>query len=172
MVDEDKAQMRIDGGVFAAVLSPGFRSDNNCFASGASGLFCSRDAGVTWKLALESTAPGEGLSVLTIALSPDYERDGVLFAGMHGGVLRSWDGGESWAATVLSLPMPTVSSIGISPVFPKDSIFFAGTFEDGVLRTSDGGLNFTSWNFGLLDLRICALVVSPDFEVHLRFADH
>ena len=165
MVDEDTAHMRIDGGVFAAVLSPDFRSDNTCFAAGASGLFCSRDAGDTWKLALDATEPGEELSVLALALSPDYEHDGVLFAGMHGGVLRSWDGSESWAAKVLPPPMPTVSSIGISPVFPKDSILFAGTFEDGVLRSSDGGLNFTSWNFGLLDSRILTLVVSPDFEV-------
>ncbi len=157
--------MKIDGGAFSAALSPAFQRDRTCFASGASGLFRSQDTGSTWQLAVEAKEPDERLSVLALSLSPDYENDGTLFAGMQGGVLRSWDGGGSWAATVFPPPMPTVSALAISPVFPKDSILFVGTSEDGVFRTSDRGLTFTSWNFGLLDLRIYGLLVSPAFEV-------
>ncbi len=41
---------------------------------------------------------------------------------------------------------------------------FAGTNEDGVLVTSDRGRNWISWNFGLLDLNILCLALSPDFK--------
>jgi photosystem II stability/assembly factor-like uncharacterized protein len=36
--------------------------------------------------------------------------------------------------------------------------------EDGVMRSADRGANWVSWNFGLLDLVVMSLVVSPQFS--------
>jgi photosystem II stability/assembly factor-like uncharacterized protein len=38
-----------------------------------------------------------------------------------------------------------------------------GALEDGVFCSTDRGTYWSSWNFGLLDLNVICLVVSPDF---------
>ncbi len=40
---------------------------------------------------------------------------------------------------------------------------FAATIGDGILRTRDRGVSWDAWNFGLLDLEVLALAISPDF---------
>jgi photosystem II stability/assembly factor-like uncharacterized protein len=39
----------------------------------------------------------------------------------------------------------------------------AGTMGDGIFRSADRGSHWAAWNFGLLDLNILSLVISPDF---------
>jgi hypothetical protein len=36
--------------------------------------------------------------------------------------------------------------------------------EDGVLRSWDRGISWAGWNFGLLDLNVYALAISPEFR--------
>jgi photosystem II stability/assembly factor-like uncharacterized protein len=40
---------------------------------------------------------------------------------------------------------------------------FAGALEDGVFCSTDRGTYWSSWNFGLLDLNVIYMAVSPDF---------
>jgi photosystem II stability/assembly factor-like uncharacterized protein len=42
-------------------------------------------------------------------------------------------------------------------------VTLAGTVEDGVFRSADRGRSWTRWNFGLLDLNVLALAISPGF---------
>jgi photosystem II stability/assembly factor-like uncharacterized protein len=42
-------------------------------------------------------------------------------------------------------------------------MLLAGTMEDGVFRSSDRGSHWYPWNFGLLDLNILTMAVSPAF---------
>ena len=42
-------------------------------------------------------------------------------------------------------------------------MLFAGTMEDGVYRSGDRGSRYYTWNFGLLDLHVLALAISPAF---------
>jgi hypothetical protein len=60
--------------------------------------------------------------------------------------------------------MPTVISIVVSPDFAADSTLFAGTAEDGILVSLDGGSSWQAWNFGLLDMNILCLAISPGFS--------
>jgi len=39
----------------------------------------------------------------------------------------------------------------------------AATMEDGVFRSADRGVHWATWNFGLLDLNVLCLAISPDF---------
>jgi photosystem II stability/assembly factor-like uncharacterized protein len=66
---------------------------------------------------------------------------------------------------VITLPTPPsiVSCLAFSPRYADDGIAFLGTMEDGVYRSADRGQNWARWNFGLFDLRVLALAVSPDF---------
>jgi hypothetical protein len=45
----------------------------------------------------------------------------------------------------------------------QDGIVFAGTLEDGVLVSQDRGQSWVAWNFGLFELEIISLVLSPNF---------
>jgi photosystem II stability/assembly factor-like uncharacterized protein len=60
-------------------------------------------------------------------------------------------------------PPPTITALVISPGFVEDGVLLAGTMEDGVLRSADRGYRWASWNFGLLDLSIFSMAISPDF---------
>jgi photosystem II stability/assembly factor-like uncharacterized protein len=51
----------------------------------------------------------------------------------------------------------------ISPNFSRDSTLLAGTVEDGVFRSADRGRSWSSWNFGLLDLNVFVLDISPAY---------
>jgi photosystem II stability/assembly factor-like uncharacterized protein len=133
------------------------------FAASNAGLFRSADGGQTWQMAYRSLELTQSLPTIAVAISPDFDHDSLLFAGVNGGILRSFDGGQTWENILLPPPPPVISALSISPNFEKDGIIFAATMEDGVLFSSDRGRRFVSWNFGLLDLNIFCLAISPEF---------
>ena len=133
------------------------------FAARNSGLYRTDDGGRTWQMAYQSLGLSEPVPTLTVAMSPDFEHDPRIFAGLSGGILRSLNGGQAWESIPLLPPPPVISALELSPNFEKDGIVFAATLEDGVLFSADRGHHFGAWNFGLLDLNILCLAISPDF---------
>ncbi len=103
-----------------------------------------------------------GAMVTAVAAPETYPNRNLMFIGSVDGIARSIDGGASWSPAVLPQPSQ-VSQIVLSPGFEFDGIAFAATLEDGVLRSSDDGQRWYSWNFGLLDRETLALAVTPDF---------
>jgi photosystem II stability/assembly factor-like uncharacterized protein len=149
---------------FALAASPNYARDQICFAGYGSGLYRSEDGGTTWQYAYQDLNPPEPLATLAVAVSPDFERDRAVFAGVAGGVLRSVDGGKGWqVAAFASASSPLVCSLVISPAYARDGTLLAGTFEDGVFRSANRGHNWTAWNFGLLDLSVLGMAISPGF---------
>ncbi|MBN1311483.1 MAG: hypothetical protein JXB30_08695 [Anaerolineae bacterium] len=137
--------------------------DTTLFAACYSGLYRSDDGGQTWQTAYASLKLSEPLPTMAVAVSPAFDHDSRVFAGLSGGILRSLNDGRIWESVTLPPPPPVVSAVALSPDFEKDGIVFAATMEDGVLFSSDRGGRFTAWNFGLLDLNIFSLAVSPNF---------
>lgn len=133
------------------------------FAACNSGLYCTDDGGLNWQMAYQSLDLSEPLPTLTVAISQDFEHDPRIFAGLSGGILRSLNSGQSWENITLPPPPPVISALELSPNFEQDGIVFAATLEDGVLFSADRGHNFGGWNFGLLDLNVLCLAISPDF---------
>jgi len=133
------------------------------FAARNSGLYRSDDGGQNWQTAYQSLELSEPLPTLTVALPPDFEHDPRLFAGLSGGIFRSLNGGQAWESIPLPPPPPVISALQLSPNFEQDGIVFGATLEDGVLFSSDRGFHFGAWNFGLLDLNILCLAISPSF---------
>jgi hypothetical protein len=73
------------------------------------------------------------------------------------------DGGASWLIESLPSPPPVVSALVVSPHYANDGTVLAATVEDGVFRSGDRGSQWESWNFGLLDLDVYSLAISPAF---------
>jgi photosystem II stability/assembly factor-like uncharacterized protein len=101
-------------------------------------------------------------AITAVAVAPAYPQHNLIMVGSVDGIARSLDGGQTWTSATLTQPSQ-VSQIVLSPDFETDSIAFAATLEDGVLRSTDRGSRWHSWNFGLLDLETLAVAVSPDF---------
>ena len=89
--------------------------------------------------------------------------DGDLWlVGSNGDIARSTDAGETWQLAHLPIKA-RVLSLALSPTFARDGIALAATAEDGVLRSADQGVTWHAWNYGLLDLTINAIALSPNF---------
>jgi photosystem II stability/assembly factor-like uncharacterized protein len=149
--------------VYTIVSSAGFGGDGICFAGRPSGLYRSADGGQTWDSAYRSLKLEADLATPTVALSPHFPSDHTVWAGVQGAVLRSFDGGQSWEVILLPTPPPLVSGLIPSPNYEQDNLLFAATMEAGVLRSPDRGSHWHMWNFGLLDLRVLVLAISPGF---------
>jgi photosystem II stability/assembly factor-like uncharacterized protein len=139
------------------------------FAARASGLYISLDCGQTWQNALADQPLSGPLPALALAVSsPVVSKDRtsqVLLAGVPGGIFRSGDGGLTWKAILLPHPPPTITTLASTSQANGSIVFFAGSSEDGVFISRDGGESWASWNFGLLDLNVACIGVSPNFSV-------
>lgn len=150
--------------VHAFAPSPCFDVDGFCLSARESGLWCSRDGGVSWQAAFAGPRDRPAAATTAIAFSPRFAEDRTAFAGGYGAVLRSLDGGRRWRAMALPSPPPLVSCLVVSPNYETDGALLAGTLEDGVLRSTDRGETWRRSNFGLLDPAVLALAVSPGFD--------
>jgi photosystem II stability/assembly factor-like uncharacterized protein len=149
---------------YALAASPTFDQDGVCYAARRSGLYRSVDGGRTWQDAYAGLGLVAPLATLAVATSPASASGRYsVFAGVSGGVLRSFDGGDSWLTTPLPSPPPIVSGLVVSPDYDRDGTVLAATVEDGVFRSGDRGSRWESWNFGLLDLDVYCIALSPAF---------
>jgi photosystem II stability/assembly factor-like uncharacterized protein len=149
--------------VYALAISSNFAQDGVCFAARQRGLYRSEDGGATWHYTYDSLGLEGELAATAVVTSPDFESDRSVFAGTQGAVLCSVDGGENWRVTPLASPPPVVSAMVVSPNFAEDGTLLVGTMEDGVFLSSDRGSRFNRWNFGLLDLNVLSMSMSPAF---------
>lgn len=148
---------KADDVVYALAASPDFARDGVCFAACGSGLYRSQDGGESWRKLRTSSE-----SVTTaVAVSPVFAQDRSVFAAVKGGVLRSSDGGDTWFTASFPAPPPVFSSLEASPAFERDGFLLAATMEDGVFSSTDRGARWQPWNFGLFDLNVLCIALSP-----------
>jgi photosystem II stability/assembly factor-like uncharacterized protein len=162
-IDDANQATPVQDLVYSLAVSPNFARDRICFAARTSGLYRSDDGGIHWQHAYDSLNLGAPLATMAVVISPNFESDRSVFAGVPGGIMRSVDGGQSWSAAILPSPPPIISTLAVSPNFARDGILLAGTVEDGVFCSADRGSRWTPWNFGLLDLNVFCMALSPDF---------
>ena len=128
------------------------------FAARKSGLYRSADAGATWESAFASLEVTDTVIVTALATYGN-----TIFAGANGAILRSDDGGSNWHVALLPSPAPVIAGFAVSPNHAEDGVIVAGTAEDGIFVSTDRGDTWVPWNFGLIDLNVYSVAISPDF---------
>lgn len=64
-----------------------------------------------------------------------------------------------------------VMDLALSPDYVNDRTLFAGTYGNGVFKSTDGGASWSAVNTGLTDLYVRALAISPGYATdHTLFA--
>lgn len=143
-------------GMITALESTGVHNGRlQLFAGSSSGIYQSGDLGESWsRIATSDSGMGP---ILALAISPFFGIDQTMVAGTPNGIWQSSNGGRSWRHLVTG---GQVNAIALSPAEERQYRIYAGTEEDGVLRSEDAGRNWYSGNPGLLDLTILSLAVA------------
>jgi photosystem II stability/assembly factor-like uncharacterized protein len=149
--------------VYGLAASPDYANDKRCFVARQSGLWRSDDGGEQWHRIDDTAGVPSGFPASAVIVSPRVQSRYSVFAGVPGAVIRSIDSGSSWTISALASPPPFVSALAVSPNYEADGVIFAATLEDGIFRSEDHGVNWQAWNFGLFDLSILSVALSPAF---------
>jgi hypothetical protein len=155
--------------VFKLISLPlsGKSNSRYLLAAKASGLEFSVDGGQTWEDGYRSLKADSSLGTLAMATIPTSDSYHQVYAGLSGGILTTFIGIDisnfTWQKSKTPSPLPTITDFAISPNFDSDGIIFAGTLDDGVLRSSDHGKTWVGWNFNLIDLSVLCLKITPTF---------
>lgn len=137
-------------GVTITALAINPATPTTLYAGTFFGVFKSMDSGRNW------TKVNTGAGVEVAALAIDPETPTTLYAGGHGDPFyKSKDGGGTWSA---SSNNQYIYALAINQETP--SIIHAGTLG-GVLKSTDGGINWILVNTGLPDADVFALTVDP-----------
>jgi photosystem II stability/assembly factor-like uncharacterized protein len=109
-----------------------------------------------------------GFEVTALAASPNFAADGVVLAGGNYAtqqLLRSADGGKTWQTVFDGGSVEgasDVATIAFSPNFAADGTVYAWLQYGGLLRSTDGGQNWTLLPGDKSDVFAQTLAVSPD----------
>ena len=138
-------------------FSPDFKRNPVCFAGTEHTLLVSTDGGAHWQDALTSLGLTEPVAITAVLSIPQPAQQPLLVAGIVGGFLRSQDGGQTWQVIPSGSPPPVITALAAS----GSANLYAGTADDGIFVSQDGGNKWVRWNFGLLDWHIFSIAVLP-----------
>ena len=136
---------------------PDFKDNPVCFAGTEHTLLVSKDGGENWQDALASLGSTEPVAITSVLSVPQPDQPPLLIAGIVGGFLRSQDGGQTWQAISSGSPPPVITALAAS----GGANLYAGSADDGIFVSQDGGNKWVRWNFGLLDWHIFSIAVLP-----------
>jgi hypothetical protein len=119
-----------------------------------SGVFVSRDKAETW------SGLWAGGMATAVTASPSFASDGVIIAGVQGGIIQSDDVGVSWAFHSLERPDSLIASVSIRTSEKCSTLMLAGTVDDGLYRSADGGMSWLPSNCGAYIPRITSVLAS------------
>ncbi len=123
----------------------------------ATGLFRSRDGGLTWQSIRDGLG---GAGIVTVAVAP-RDPDFVLLSAGSGAIWRSRDGGSTWTQAAKPPRSPDGSSIttySLLFVPGSERRVYAAT-DRGVFRSLDGGATWDLWS--LEDFAVTGIVRDP-----------
>lgn len=124
---------------------------NRVYSANGFGVSRSTDGGNTWTPTTFNT-----FSAFSIVLDPN--NPSVIYAGSVNGVGKSTDAGNTWTTNAAGfVNAGIVETTAIDPT--NSSILYAGTSNGGVLKSMDGGINWTPMNSGITNLFILSLAV-------------
>jgi hypothetical protein len=116
-------------------------------------LLISTDLGTTW------TQSRAGLTGAVNVLLTIPGNGQLVYAGTGSGLFISTDAGATWEPTDLT---GSVRTLVCDPGHPAD--IFAGTYNNGVLASTDGGTTWTEMNDGLTCKKVLSLAFRAGTE--------
>ncbi len=119
------------------------------------GLYASDKLGVNWTPLHNASWPM--LVINDVALSPDGTTLHVASPGA--GLFRSTDNGKSWEFGVGNSGGTSVNSVRHAP--GENARLFAGASSIGILRSTNGGDDFTQASIGIGALNVESIAVNP-----------
>lgn len=145
--------------VYTLAIDP--KSPMTLYTGTYQGAFKSTDGGENW-YPINQGLVGSGVSqpLVVDVLVLDPLTPSTLYAGTRSaGVFKSTDGGENWHM-VTKLPeqdseyaaMLIIDSLAIDPSTP--TTLYAGTWGSGVLKSTDAGETWYTFNTGLPDIEV------------------
>jgi photosystem II stability/assembly factor-like uncharacterized protein len=136
------------------VLKVKVRPDNpqQVAAATAYGVITSTDAGATWRTPLPGARPQFASDVIWVR-----GEGRTLLAATEAGISRSTDLGVSWKPSGLKGKGIRV----IVDVPGQTGTFWAGTEEDGVFLSTDGGTSWNARSSGLMHKTVYTIAVDP-----------
>jgi len=90
----------------------------------------------------------------TVVFSPPPR---YLYAGTASGVMKQT--GSGWVNISTGLTHLDVFSLAVDPATP--TTLYAGTYEGGIFKTTNGGANWSASNTGLTELIVTAIAIDP-----------
>lgn len=121
------------GGALSLAVNP--EDPEEVLAGTQSGLLSSQDSGRSWAVLLSGP-------VTAVTFDPNDPQRILAHAPEGGGLLSSRDAGKTWTPFDMPLERYTVGHLAVHPDDP-DTIY-AGTYGEGLLRTTDGGRTWDS----------------------------
>ncbi len=124
------------------------------------GLFRSTDGGATWHLVFDR-GPA--------ALAPHPTLPGVLYVAtqLSNEIWKSEDDGVTWNLVTEIIAGNPVQLTALLVDRLDPSILYLGTFDDGVLRSTDGGATWAPLGAGMIAEQITCLEADPRNPRHL-----
>ena len=152
-------------------ISPNYQNDSTVAVSTLyQGVYISHDQGATWK----SINHGLGLDRLlkqnlitqtgNLVFSPNYSSDNTLLASTWGCLFKTTNRGKHWQKFWVPRALRRDSYMLVSPNFASDRTIYLVTLPGKVLKSIDGGENFSvAGDLGDRAAYIPSLVISPNF---------
>lgn len=136
-------QIGPDGGSVTAIVHDSTTSTTS-YAVASSGIFKTTDGGTTWnRLGLDGLV--QALAVSASNPATLYASAADSYVSSTGGIFKSIDGGANWTLVATA----AVQTLAVDPT--DASFVYAGTFSDGLLKTTDGGMTWNPSDTGITD---------------------
>jgi len=153
--DDGKSWKITTGWEITEVLSVAIDPTNSAtvYIATAYGIYKTSDGGATWK------QMNNGLTAtFSSGVIVDHRNSKVLYCATEDGVFGSDDGAENWHK--LNLP---VTNIRVVAQHPRDQqMLFAGTENDGIYISRDGGKAWAESNIGSDHRTFYTIVFNPN----------
>ena len=133
------------------------------YALTANGCFKSTDSGATW------TAASNGLGLISPSLygstsslmAIDPAHPATLYVAGYSGVYKTTDGADNWNLASAGIPsFPNVQAVAVDPTMP--TTLYATTYFNGIFKSSDAAVTWTTVTNGLNTLNFDSVVVDPN----------